>query len=293
MNVCAIILSGGVSKRFEGDKALTPVDGQPMVRRVAAALHEAVGDVWLSVKNSERGEHLLNVCKPFAKGYIVDEYEAGPLGGLMTAARKIDADFYVTSSNDVPWLTASSIKKYVELMNSISPSALSVVWGNGAVETLVAAVKRDLVVYYTEKIFNHRQNLYRPSDILRTAEPLYLIHASNITDDPYEFSNINTFKDLENRKPRGPFSGLVKNDLLLKDPARYFQHGVEMSKTGQYHDAGFQYFDEAALYMLHGVVHLARHALNDAAHFFESAGSSEASNLARGLEQLLAVFMRS
>lgn len=276
MKICGVILSGGVSKRFEGDKALALVEGEPMIRRVAKALNPAVTEVWISVRDETRGERLIEVCRPYVAGFIVDDFPAGPLSGLLTAAERIEADAYLSCSNDVPRLNSTTVKKMVALFSNVLPSAMSVVWGNGSVETLIQAVQRNTLRNYLRNFFEGRKYFLRPSDVLRSCEILYLVHGANLTSDPFEFSNINTAQEIANPKPRGVFRGFVNDDLLIRNSSRHFTAAVTESLKENFFAAGLLYLSEAYDYLVHGVIHLSEHAVSDAAKMFERDGSDEA-----------------
>ncbi|MCS7109944.1 MAG: molybdenum cofactor guanylyltransferase [Candidatus Caldarchaeum sp.] len=279
MKISGVILSGGVSKRFQGDKAFAMVDGELMVRRVAKALFSAVGDVWVSVKDERRGEMLAKACEPYVAGFVVDQYAAGPLSGLLTAAEKIEADAYLSCSNDVPWIRGETLEKIAKLFKQQLPSALSVVWADGSVETLIQTVQRSTVADYRRNLLSGRERLLRPSDILRSSEKLLLVYGGNVTQDPYEFSNINTSEDLTHPKPRGVYRGLVKENIIL-NPSQHFAKAVQHYLGGKVFEAGLEYFSESVNFLGHGVFHLAEHAASDALKMFEAAGSNEASSVA-------------
>ncbi|MEM0350042.1 MAG: molybdenum cofactor guanylyltransferase [Candidatus Caldarchaeum sp.] len=279
MRVYGVVLSGGVSRRFGGDKALALLDGEPLVRHVAKSLHEAVDEVWLSVKDARRGEELVKACEPYVSGYIVDEFPAGPLSGVLTAAKRLGADAMVTCPTDTPRIKPTTFKKLVEQFLDNSPSALSVVWGNGMVETLVQVLSIDTVKHYLEKVFAQRRGLYRASDMLRCADRLLLVVGFKLSSDPYEFANINTADDLVNPKPRPDRGSLVKDDILLTESLEHFHQAAAYTEENLFNEAAQEYLYEALALLSHGVAHLTAHALTDASKMFEKAGSSGAATL--------------
>ncbi|MEM4344083.1 MAG: NTP transferase domain-containing protein, partial [Candidatus Caldarchaeum sp.] len=105
-----VVLAGGVSKRFGSDKAMALVAGEPIVRRVSRALHEAVGEVYLSVKTIERGAVLMEASRPYVSGFLVDEFQLGPVSGILTAAKQLEAETLLTVSVDVPLLKPETLK---------------------------------------------------------------------------------------------------------------------------------------------------------------------------------------
>ncbi|MEM2991740.1 MAG: molybdenum cofactor guanylyltransferase [Candidatus Caldarchaeum sp.] len=287
MRVCGVILSGGVSKRFGGDKALALLSGEPLIRHVAKSLHEAVDEVWLSVKDDERGEQLMKACEPFVKGYIVDEFSAGPLSGFLSAAKVLGADVMVTSPADAPRIKPTTFQKLVEKFLNHSPAVASVVWGNGAVETLVQVLAVEAVKNYLETVYVQRAGLHRPSDMLRSAGKTLLVAGFNLSSDPYEFSNINTREDLVEPKPRASGGNRVRDDLLLTESSPHFHHAAAAAAEKRFKESAQEYISEALVLLSYGVAHLAGHALIDAAKRFEAAQLSEAASLCSGMEAFI------
>ncbi|MDW7978670.1 MAG: NTP transferase domain-containing protein [Candidatus Caldarchaeum sp.] len=76
MAVVGVLLAGGVSKRFGGDKGLALVEGEPMVRRIAKTLYEAAGQVYLSVKTAERGVER-SQSPPTSQGFSSTSFSKG------------------------------------------------------------------------------------------------------------------------------------------------------------------------------------------------------------------------
>ncbi len=292
MKAIGLILAGGASKRFGGDKPLALVDGEPMIKKVAKAMYEAVGEVYLSVNTAERGRQLFNVAKPYVSGYIVDEFKAGPLSGMLTAARQITSDFFITVSADVPFIKSTSIKSLLDFLTDSNSDAASIVWANGCVETLIQAVSRKSILNYGQKFLDWRMDFLRPSDILRSANKLLLVHASAITQDPIEFANINTAEDLVNPKPRGPLKDHVKNSILITDCAEHFAKAVSEYSNGSYFKAGTCYSIEAITYLRHSITHIALHAFYDSAAAFKKAGAEQTSTLVMRLASQTAKWMR-
>ncbi|BAJ50027.1 conserved hypothetical protein [Candidatus Caldarchaeum subterraneum] len=287
MRVCGVILSGGVSKRFGGDKALALLNGEPLIRHVAKSLHEAVEEVWLSVRDAERGEQLMKACEPFVKGYIVDEFSAGPLSGFLSAANRLEADVVVTSPADVPRIKAATFQKLVEKFLHHSASVASVVWGNGAVETLVQVLSVDAVKNYLETVFMYRGGLHRPSDMLRCASKMLLAAGFKLSSDPYEFSNINTYQDLLEPKPRGSGGDRVRDDLLLTESSQHFRQAAAAAAEKRFKESAQEYVSEALVLLSYGVAHLAGHALADAAKMFETGRSPEAALICSRMEAFI------
>jgi molybdopterin-guanine dinucleotide biosynthesis protein A len=87
------ILAGGFSRRLGQDKAMVPLGGTPLARRVHAALAPLITSCWLitnhPVAHASLGLPLMTDLRPFL----------GPAGGLMTAL------FAATT----PWVLAAAV----------------------------------------------------------------------------------------------------------------------------------------------------------------------------------------
>ncbi|MEM4291031.1 MAG: molybdenum cofactor guanylyltransferase, partial [Candidatus Caldarchaeum sp.] len=282
-----VVLAGGVSKRFGSDKAMALVAGEPIVRRVSRALHEAVGEVYLSVKTGERGTMLMEAARPYVSGFLVDEFQLGPVSGILTAAKQLEAETLLTVSVDVPLLKPETLKNLLNHLRDKGAEAASVVWADGNVETLIQAITRKTVVRYAEKFLGARALSCRASDLLRAATPLLLVHVSRLTTDPTEFANINTPGDLEKPSPHISSKNLVRDSLILRECSSLFVRAVEQQEHGSHYEAGVSYLTEACSYMRNGVSRLSAHAFNDSAQMFKQAGMVDWTSLVEQLAELM------
>ncbi len=59
--LAAVILAGGLSKRFGTNKSLYKIDGEAIINRVFKAVSGLTENVYLSVQNREQVDTLQNV----------------------------------------------------------------------------------------------------------------------------------------------------------------------------------------------------------------------------------------
>lgn len=110
MEIGAVILAGGNSKRMGKDKLFLPIGGRPMFERVL----EVCLDVFKEV---------IVVCKvpEFFTGYPVLVYEdlvdAGVLGGLYTGLKRLVSTKGFCVAADMPFLKAELVAYLVSLSN--------------------------------------------------------------------------------------------------------------------------------------------------------------------------------
>jgi molybdopterin-guanine dinucleotide biosynthesis protein A len=103
-----VVLAGGFSTRFgDRDKALAPVDGDPMLARVVDRLNQAVDEVVVSCRRAQRDEfeRVLADRRATVDRYAVDPTpDCGPLVGLRTALERVGAPAVAVVACDMPWV---------------------------------------------------------------------------------------------------------------------------------------------------------------------------------------------
>ncbi len=104
-SITGVVLVGGSSRRMGVDKALLPVDGVPMVRRVVDALLGGGCDRVVLVGHER--------VDPAVAGLIVhpdDHPGQGPLGGVCTALHRLEGDLVIVAC-DLPDLDATTVRR--------------------------------------------------------------------------------------------------------------------------------------------------------------------------------------
>lgn len=98
----AVVLAGGRSTRFgDADKAVAPLAGVPMIRRVADRL--PVEELVVNCRNDQR--ELIREALDGDVRFAVDpEPDRGPMAGIMTGLRAVDAEYAAVVACDMPFL---------------------------------------------------------------------------------------------------------------------------------------------------------------------------------------------
>ena len=264
--IACIILAGGKSERFGGDKLLTKYRGEEIIRRVCKAARPCVDDLYISAASRERAEQLATLLKNLIDGYLVDTYNEcqGPLRGMAKAA-ELRHEYILTLSADIPEIKTEALEAFMQELLGKEYSGGSIVWGNGAVETLIQLHKTEELRVIFPKLCRARREVARPSDLLRASKSVLLVHGGKLTDDPRVFANVNRPEDLNNLKPRAPLDGWVKENIHLGPwHSRLFWRATDGLSSGRLEDAEASYSAEAGEYLKMGLTHLAGHALMDA-----------------------------
>ena len=109
-DITSIVLAGGQSRRFGRDKALEPIAGEPMIRRVIRRSAEGVvaHEVIVVVSSLERAAGL-PLCPTHR---IVADLSpgCGPLGGIYTGLLTARTEWGLVTACDMPFLSATLLR---------------------------------------------------------------------------------------------------------------------------------------------------------------------------------------
>ena len=100
---CAAIISGGASRRMRQDKALMPIEGEPMIARVAKVLRPLFETIIVVTSNSEIAQAANLSAVPDA---IAGK---GPLGGIHAALKHFQQPTFCVAC-DLPYLSGDVIQ---------------------------------------------------------------------------------------------------------------------------------------------------------------------------------------
>jgi molybdopterin-guanine dinucleotide biosynthesis protein A len=222
----AIILSGGVSERFQNaqetwqDKALVELFGKPLLIHAVENVREVVEEVVICVNNEKRKAQYSEVLKKHSVKNIrllIDEpcnRLGGPIVGILTGLIAVKADYCFTLPSDMPLLQP----KVIDYMFKSAKDVRVVVpmWPNGRLETLTMVLKKPDVLEIAKTLCQLRRP--RSDDIIRGALNVLLV--STVGEirafDPElkSFTNINSQADLARLQPRQA-QGPVTENLRL------------------------------------------------------------------------------
>ena len=197
--IYAIVLSGGQSKRLGAgtEKALTPLEGRPLIEYVLDAVTPLVVETIIVVKTEHQMEAIREACNSRYKfTFVLDESEASsPLIGAVAGFRRVVAGLSLLLPCDAPLLCPDVLSLLLRLGSSYD--AIVPRWPNGNIEPLhatyeaaaatkglaEAAEAGELRMY--NGIRRLRNVFYVPTDSLRRLDPRL-----------HTFENVNTAEDL-------------------------------------------------------------------------------------------------
>ena len=108
----AVIVAGGRSTRFgDEDKAVAPLSGTPMIRRVADRLEPVVDELVVNCRDDQRAaiEEAL-AGYPLATNFALDpEVDQGPMAGIRNGCRAASGEYTAVVACDMPFVDPDAI----------------------------------------------------------------------------------------------------------------------------------------------------------------------------------------
>ncbi len=188
--VTAAVLAGGRSMRMGVDKTLLPVDGEPLVARVAEAVGALCEHV---VVVTNRPEALEGTALPAGVRVLQDEVAyQGPLGGLATALDAAEDEWVLAVAADMPWLKADVVRL---LWESRDGAQVVIPLTEKGSEPLLALYRRDCLPVARTVLESGRRRVVAILPSLKVVE-VPLAEVRTVDPDLASFVNVNTPEDL-------------------------------------------------------------------------------------------------
>ncbi len=189
--ITAVILAGGMSRRLGRNKALEPLRGEPLIRRVIGAMREVASNIVVVANDDERvGELDL----PSDVVPVIDEYPGkGSLGGIYTGLNAAPTDWSVFCACDMPFLNPRLYRALLDARGS--RDAVTPVL-NGRPEPIHAAYSRACLEPIRRKL---AANQLKISGFFDDVDVRFFTEEEVLAVDPdlLSFFNINTQEDLD------------------------------------------------------------------------------------------------
>ena len=189
--VSGIVLAGGMSRRLGRDKAVEPVGGEPLVRRVLGRLSRIADQAVVVVNDRSRASSL-----PLPEGVkvAVDAYPGGgSLGGIFTGLAASEADWGVVVACDMPFLNLDLLGRMLDMRN-----------GFDAVVPVLDSRPEPTHSLYSKACLPHMEGRLEVGD-LKIARFFDEVRVNYLAQDAIEridpehlsFFNVNTQQDLD------------------------------------------------------------------------------------------------
>ncbi len=189
-SLVGILLAGGLSRRYGSPKAFATWKDQSFYEVVYQTLHSVCDEVVIVTRPELKAQFRTNyhVIKD------VEEFSGcGPLAGIYSGMRAIEADNYVVLPCDMPLITSAIMEKLV----TFHTGKVTVINVDGYLQPLVSIWNKEVksIIYSALK-----QGQFKPMDVLVKTDTVK-IEADLLSETLERFMNINTpTEDKEMRK---------------------------------------------------------------------------------------------
>jgi len=188
-----IILAGGRSERFPTvDKALAPLDGEPLIHHAAATLDPVVDGLVVNCREDQQAA-FAEALAAFDPAFAIDAVpDRGPLAGLRTALESTSATYAAVVPCDMPLLPAAFVEY---LCNRARDRTGAVPKIDGQVQPLPAALNVRAAAAACRDA--REQDAGRLDAFVPLLDPFVVPErVVEAHTDPDAFRNINTHDDL-------------------------------------------------------------------------------------------------
>lgn len=119
VRTAGIVLAGGYSTRYgERDKALAPVDGTPMLRRVVDRLGSVTDAVVVNCRADQREAFAAALAGTDRVAFALDPVDdVGPLAGLGTGLATVGAPVTVVVACDMPYVAPDFLAAMIDRLD--------------------------------------------------------------------------------------------------------------------------------------------------------------------------------
>ena len=189
--VSAVVLAGGMSRRLGRDKAVEPLAGEPLIRRVLSRVAQVTDETVVVVNHAARASEL-----PLGGDVAtaVDRYpDSGSLGGIFTGLEAARSEWALIVACDMPFLNVPLLRRILSLREGCD-AVVPVV--EGRPEPTHAAYSRRCLPHIERRL---QANDLKISRFFDDVDVVYLDEnaVDELDPDHLSFFNVNTEQDLE------------------------------------------------------------------------------------------------
>ncbi len=211
----AVILAGGLSRRFGTDKLTYRVGGKEVIVRVSEAVMEVAPRAVLSVRDEGMGERLSRLT---GLDFKVDESLpcGGPIRGVLSTVRR---DNTLIVPADLPWLSGDVLWSFLRLCPRSSVQICGLLWSSRVrnLEPLIAVIRSIEQLAHVRRACPLKG--VRVTDVHRASSSLLLISAGLIPQS-WRLLDVDRPQDLNRRGERWKEEMLYISPESLGNPYR-------------------------------------------------------------------------
>lgn len=194
-----VLLAGGESRRFGGKKAFAKFKGRFFWEHSYFALKE-VSNQQVIISHQD----LIDQFKEMASCQVLVDDEKvkgkGPLAGIYTAMKNIEAEWYVVVSCDIPFISKRTLHSLLDMRSSSVTAIIPRV--NGKHHPLIGVYHQSIFAKLEKQLLKHE---YKMMSFLKKIDVIYASE-QELAVDAKVFSNINSQEDYTKLLSNGKIS---------------------------------------------------------------------------------------
>lgn len=111
--VSGVVLAGGMSRRLGRNKAVEPIEGEPLIRRVIGRLSKVTDETVVVVNDRRRANEL---PLPESSRVVMDAFpDGGSLGGIYTGLKASMNGWAAVVACDMPFINAALFTRMLDI----------------------------------------------------------------------------------------------------------------------------------------------------------------------------------
>ena len=196
MTRAAVILAGGLSKRFGQDKCLIRLANTPLILHVVNRISSVIDETAIVVGSMSQKERFSTLLKSKARVFIDKCNVQSPLIGVLTGFESINADYSLLLPCDTPFVSKQIASLLLDLC--VGKGATIPRWPNGYIEPLQSAYQVKSAIKAAQKTLDEgKLNLESMIDKIIGVRYVSTVVLQQLDPELLTFLNVNTPNDLK------------------------------------------------------------------------------------------------
>jgi len=267
-----VVLAGGLSRRFSGDKLRARIGGRSVLCRVVDRLAPLASDLIVATSSDSRAAELAHDL-PRTVRFLSDctsRWGEGPAAAIASVREELRSGPVLFAPGDIPWIGTDALRHFVGLSEGGPGSVTTPFWPSGQSEHLVQWHRSRESLRRLPWRSRDALPTRRASEFLRSVPTSRLISIAELTANARTFSHVTFPTDLRSPSPRGRLRGIAGDVVLTGTPKRLYRKGHSAWAAGSAEESQRAFEAESRWYLEAGLPLLAEHAFADATFVAES-----------------------
>jgi molybdopterin-guanine dinucleotide biosynthesis protein A len=201
-----VVLAGGKSRRFAGDKLRAPMGGRTVLARVVMRVSPLSSVVIIATPSEFRDAELLPQLPPAIR-LLHDRpgnWGNGPAAAMASARETLTGGPILFVPGDIPWAETDALQRFVAAASQSNADVAVPYWSGGETEHLIQWQRDPSILSHLPwKSPARPPPSWRASEFLRAAPRTLLVPVAALTDRPEVFSHVTFPSDLDHPPLRG------------------------------------------------------------------------------------------